>query len=208
METETAEPTKTSVDPYKILFRDFDGKPGYSAGLTNYTANFSRDALISGILGSSKEILISQLKISAALQGQQFNILTGEMPGRIHHEYPAVEVNKGMFSLYNACDTTSLFLIGFEALLNIDPEMAMPLINSLMPNIKAAIDHILAMTNGNDVFTETPPPGSMHFALKVTYWKDSVLPHVNGKVEPRYPVVYTLRTFYGCKSTFIRSQTS
>ena len=158
----------TKIDPYKIFLRDFDGKPGYSAGLTQYNSNFSRDALISGILGSSTEMLISQLKLCASLQGQQFNVLTGEMPGKIHHQYPAVEVNKGMFSLYNACDTTSLFLIAFEALMNIDPDIASSLIAFLLPNIKDAIDHILAMVNGNDVFTETPPPGSMHFALKLS----------------------------------------
>ena len=41
------------------------------------------------------------------------NPFTGEEPGKIFHEYPGVEIN-GYSTLFNACDTTAMFLIAHE----------------------------------------------------------------------------------------------
>ncbi len=49
-------------------------------------------------------------------QGQKYDPITGEEPGKIHHEFPGVMVSPPFLSTYDACDTTALYLIGLEAL--------------------------------------------------------------------------------------------
>jgi len=120
---------------------------------------------------------------------QKKNPYDGEEPGKIFHECPGVKLN-GLSTLYAACDTTALFLIGHEIYRKLtgDNEFA----DTNETQIKAAKNYILSHLNKNNVFTENPAfCGSKKFALKRTYWKDSELEHrPNG--EPDYPIVYSL----------------
>ena len=64
----------------------------------------------------------------------------------------------------------------------------------------------MEMLDENGLFTDNPPkaPGEGpnapgRFGLRVTYWKDSVLPSVNAKEDPRYPVSYALAHFIAAR---------
>ena len=41
--------------------------------------------------------------------------MTGEEPGKIHHELPGVKQD-GLWTTYDACDTTALFLLALARL--------------------------------------------------------------------------------------------
>jgi hypothetical protein len=96
----------------------FDGLPGYIAGLPSYPRNFSRDVILAGIISQDEDMLATQIKISAEHQGMRSSLLTGEETGKIHHEFPGVTLRgRGKYlTTYNACDTTSLFLLAIEGL--------------------------------------------------------------------------------------------
>ncbi|MEM8858780.1 MAG: hypothetical protein AAGD96_10695, partial [Chloroflexota bacterium] len=58
--------------------------------------------------------------------------------------------------------------------------------------IQAAAEYIERHLNQDQLFEESPRySGAEHFALRVTYWKDSVILDRAGG-EPSYPAVYTL----------------
>lgn len=178
--------------PFDIFAQyDEQGKISYSAGLPSYPRNFSRDTIIAGLISGNVDLLSSQLQISAQYQGQKEDSTTGEKPGKIHHEYPGVKVNdRELISTYNASDTTGLFLIAAEALKNLDKQRYDQFLAGSKNSLKKAADYITNSIDNNFLFREMPPGGSGKYALKVTYWKDSILPEANGKTEPIYPVIY------------------
>jgi hypothetical protein len=166
----------------------------YMAGLPGYPRNFSRDTIIAGLIAADHHLLDSQLAMSFLRQGQKDDPLTGEEPGKIHHEWPGVIVNKPYLSTYNACDTTALYLIGLEALWHLNQRESDTFLARHTASIEAAVAYLQRHIQ-NDLFWEFPPPGTEHFSLRITYWKDSILPSRDGREEPAYPVSFALAQF-------------
>lgn len=183
------------------LFRDYrqqleNGLISYSAGFPQYPRNFSRDTINAGIIASDADLLLSQLEVSAYYQGRANDSRTGERSGKIHHEFPGVIVNDSdRYSTYNACDTTALFLIAVEGLMQLDGVAATSFIEQKTETIKRAVSYLLDSIGKDDLFWELPPSGNDGYALRVTYWKDSILPNSGGKTEPVYPVVFSQAHF-------------
>jgi hypothetical protein len=198
----------TETDPFGIYRQTLDrGMVSYSAGFPHYPRNFSRDTIKAGIIASSAELLASQLEISARYQGEKHNPKTGEKPGRIHHEFPGVPMhNMESYSTYNACDTTSLFLIAAEGLRHIDKPTSIDFMRRRKENLKRAVDHVLDCVDEDDLFWEKPPDHGKGYALKVTYWKDSILPNANGQIEPVYPVIFSQAQFIAARGLLSASR--
>lgn len=158
--------TNTLLDPYKTKI---DDESCYFAGLPGYPRNFSRDTLLAGIIATDKDLLDSQIEMSAHYQGKKDDYITGEEAGKIHHEMPGVVFAEPYLTTYNACDTTALYLIGleFQAYLYEElPERYDKL------KYKASIDSALHYLNWHivdDIFWEFPPAGAEQFSLRTTY---------------------------------------
>lgn len=175
-----------------------EGLITYAAGFPHYPRNFSRDTIKAGIIASNPALLASQLEMSARHQGEGHDPMTGEVPGRIHHEVPGVALNGGeKYTTYNACDTTSLFLIGTEGLRHIDNVSSLDFVKRRKENLQRAVEHVLSNIGEDNLFWERPVADG--YALNVTYWKDSILPHANGKIEPVYPVVFAQAHFIAAR---------
>ncbi len=179
----------------------FDGLPGYIAGLPSYPRNFSRDVILAGILSMDEDMLETQIRFSAEHQGEQDDPVTGEEAGRIHHEYPGVPIEgRGKYlSTYNACDTTALFLIAIEALREVSRTKYDEIITTYRGQITSAVDYLLRHVK-DDIFYEYPAGGASQFAIKVTYWKDSLIPDASGMEELEYPAAYALAHFMAARS--------
>ncbi|MFA5723858.1 MAG: hypothetical protein WC979_06385 [Candidatus Pacearchaeota archaeon] len=171
------------------LKTNYNGIDLYQAGLPDFPRNFTRDSIVSALILKDSKMLKNQLKFSALNQGRVKNPLTGEEPGKIHHEYPGVLWN-GLNTQYNACDTTALFLIGHDYYQKWTGDLS--LAESQKEEIKNAVEYIKNHLDNDYLFFEDPKLcGASRFALKVTYWKDSeILDREDG--QPIYPVVYTL----------------
>jgi len=181
------------ADPYTAFLReDGEGNATYGAGLPGYPENFSRDVFESGIIGGSAYLLDLQLEKSARHQGTTYNPRTGEKPGKIHHQFPGYcgIYGRDLATTYNASETTALFLLGAEALLQIDHTAGEDFLRRREENLRQAARYILAHIGNDGLFWECPPEGNSAFGLKVTYWKDSILTGPNGKEEPDYPVAF------------------
>ncbi len=165
-----------------------DGLIIYKAGLPRFAHNFTRDGIISAILLNDSDMLEDQLAFCALHQGKEKSRYTGEEPGKIFHEIEGKEI-RGRTTKYNACDATALFLLGHEAYQKITGNKK--LAKDQKANIKLAADYILSHIK-DGLFIEDPRfCGADKFALKVTYWKDSVVHNRDGG-EPDYPVTYAL----------------
>lgn len=180
-------------DPFMIYKKDSElGFSLYSAGFPSYPANFSRDSLKAGLIAGRADILHSQLEVSTHYQGRNFDALTGEQPGKIHHEMPGAKLaGRGdLLTTYNACDTTPLFLIATEGLTHLDPTKAESFIEKRRASLEKAAEHILSMVDNTNNLYWDKHPDQTRYCLQVTYWKDSILPHSEGKLEPVYPVTF------------------
>lgn len=172
-----------------------EGLTLYRAGLSpvsatgGYVSNFTRDSILSAVIGRDAGMLRDQLKFGALLQARKKDPKTGAEVGKYHHESPGVEI-RGLSTLYNGSDTTAWALIGhgvYEDLTG-DERLA----GECRSNIARGADYILTHLNSDGLFAEDPKfSGADNFALKVTYWKDSELPD-RTEGEPLYPIVYTL----------------
>jgi glycogen debranching enzyme len=93
-------------------------------------------------------------------------------------------------TMYNACDTTALFLIAINRLIQLDDEYKY-LLEAFKQEIEGALEYIFRHTE-NGYFIEDPAfSNTKSYCLKVTYWKDSIIfQRKNG--EPRYPATYVL----------------
>lgn len=196
------------TDPFALYEKVYpDGAMGYSAGFPGYPRNFTRDTVIAGILSSRSDILFAQLEISAKHQGKVHDPLTGEEPGKIHHEFPGVNVHgRNQLTTYNACDTTALFLIGVEGLLHLDNRAGEDFVAKHLENLRCAVDYILEHIGDDNLFWERPPKGATNYAILVSYWKDSILPNPGGKIEPTYPVVFSLAHFIAARGLLSASR--
>jgi len=204
LSAETAQPQVVAAvpsnDPFAIYQQIEDGEVRYSAGFPSYPRNFTRDAVIAGILSSRPDLLAAQLEVSARHQGSAHDPLTGEEPGKIHHEFPGVRVHgRDQLTTYNACDTTALFLIGAEGLLHLDPQAGETFLSRHTGNLARAAEYILDHLGDDNLFWERPPQGAENYAILVSYWKDSILPNAGGKREPTYPVVFSLAHFIAAR---------
>lgn len=170
----------------------------YEAADPGYKSSFTRDSLISMSLRGDPEALLSQIDYSARRLGRQRNPLTGEEPGKAHHELPSVETN-GLSSAYNACDTTAELLRGIAVLAeNGNSEI----LDRYAPEINEGVAYIKNHVNADGLFIEDPIFSGVNesdgtkrrFMLKVTDWKDSELNRA-GRRTPNYPIVYTLAHF-------------
>jgi glycogen debranching enzyme len=179
----------------------FNGLPGYIAGLPSYPRNFSRDVILAGILSMDEDMLETQIRISAAHQGVRDDPLTGEEPGKIHHELPGVTLKgRGHYlTTYNACDTTSLFLLAIEGLREVSNDKYQEIVSTYHRQILSAVAYLRNHLE-DDLFYERPPKGASHFTLKVTYWKDSILPDVSGREELNCPAAYALPHFMAARA--------
>jgi len=176
-------------------------KPGeadprlYQAADPGYAANFSRDSLTYALLADDMRALRAQIDYSARRQGRRRDPETGEEPGKIHHELPGVQM-RGLWTTYNACDTTALFILGLNHLVHRgDRAVARRYRDQLDLSLEYIHEHLV-----DDVFYEDPEHcGAKRFALKVTYWKDSELNTPGESREPTYPIAYALPHFQ-CKT--------
>lgn len=160
----------------------------YSAGYPRFDANFSRDGILAFFLLADPARLKDQLIYSAVHQGINFNPITGEEPGKIHHELPGA-VMRGRSTFYNACDASSLFILGHQWYREMSGDESFAV--QWKDSIRSAADYIIRHTQ-DGFFVEDPALAKTDkFALKVTYWKDSSISDRKGG-EPAFPVTYTL----------------
>jgi len=160
----------------------------FCSGFPSAMKNSARDGILSAILMMDEKMLKDQLSLCAEKQGLKRNPLSGEEPGKIFNEFPASHY-RGLSNEYNACDTTALFLIGHEIYQRLSGDKYFA--DRYKDNIAKAVGFIMSHLKGYSFVEDPSFCGGNHFALKVTYWKDSELPgRKNG--EPVYPVSYSL----------------
>lgn len=176
---------------------EIDGTTCYFAGLPGYPRNFSRDTILAGIIAADHHLLDNQLAMSYVHQGKKFDPITGEEPGKIHHEYPGVVVHAPYVSTYNACDSTALYLIGLEILKYLNKQESSTFVENHGASIESALLYLHRHIK-DDIFWEFPPPGTKHFSLHTTYWKDSIVPNPKHE-EPVYPVAFALAHFQAAR---------
>ncbi len=179
-----------------VLSRRDSGRTGardsvYQAALPGYAANFSRDSFTYGLLADDLHALRAQLELSSRHQGRHPDPETGEEPGKIHHELPGVAM-RGLWTTYNACDTTALFVIAMSHLAHRGDRKVVARFGE---SLDRAIEYLLAHVYDDVFFEDTKQSGGERFALKVTYWKDSELTVGGERREPAYPVAYALPHF-------------
>jgi glycogen debranching enzyme len=140
----------------------------------------------------------------ATLQGTTINIESGEEPGKCIHEfrpgdhdrltkhavqpwyvYPGDEMRN-----YDSVDSTPLFLMTAHAYLLASADSAF--IESIMPNIKAALAWILTYgdSNGDGFIDYRFHPDRSHGGLTVQSWMDSSesLFYEDNEATPPYPI--------------------
>jgi glycogen debranching enzyme len=180
------------MNPFQYsLIVDCKSFIAYKAGIPGYERSFTRDTIMSAMLADDVEMMKNALKLCAKLQGTKQNPVTSEEPGKIYHEYPGVDLN-GKNTMYAACDTTALFLIGIDWLVKKTNDKS--LLAIYKSNTLLAVEYIKSHIK-DTLFWEDPQlSGSETMALKVTYWKDSSLQdRQNG--DPIFPVCFTFAHF-------------
>lgn len=169
------------------LLKTEDGR--LLAAWPGYREDFLRDAITYGLLADDLDSLEKHIDFASNHQGEKIDPITGEVPGKFHHQIPGVEVEPGYLTTYNACDTTALYLLAVDHLVKSGREYVL---DKYRDNIERAIGYIKGQVK-HGLFWETPPSGAERFSLKVTYWKDSELNHP--KKIPVYPISYSLVHF-------------
>jgi glycogen debranching enzyme len=145
---------------------------------------------------NTPHMLQGQLELCAKLQGTKYDPYTGEEPGKVFHEYPGVIVN-GKSTKYSASDTTALYIIGLywyiQQLSRVDHRAANDKLKSHMQHIISATKYIIShIDSETGLFIEDPKIAHTdRFALRVTYWKDSIVASRPGGM-PVFPVAFTL----------------
>ncbi len=162
----------------------------YCAGLPSYPSNFTRDGFTYALIAQNYAALENQVNYCSELQGRNPDPLTGEEPGKIHHEHPGIKF-RNRITTYNACDSTALYLLGVCALAKSQHNTDAFTLHAI--SVHDAITYIEShVVDG--IFYENPIyAGADDFALRVTYWKDSVINSPDERT--RYPIVYTLAHF-------------
>lgn len=162
----------------------------YCAGLPKFPSNFTRDGFYFSLIAQDMEVLQGQISYCSELQGRNIDSITGEEPGKIHHEHPG-EKFRNLITTYNACDSTALYLLGVCALVKNQEN-----VDALKLHLVAIQDAITYITSHlkDFVFVEDPAlADAKEFALRVTYWKDSVINAPGEKTH--YPIAFALAHF-------------
>ena len=175
---------------------DYKGYTLYKAGLPWYARLFFRDMAKASRLFGDPEMIANSLAFASALQAKARDPNSGAQPGKIFHEYDidlqdgvALSEKPGKNTLFNSCDSDAEFLINHEEYINLTGDLSL-LAFQRQSLEDAAVKYMIPQVNGDDLFQEDPKyAGAESFALKVTFWKDSVL-HGRESGEPKYPVVY------------------
>lgn len=170
------------------LREERDGIVLYNAGLPRFKSNFARDGLLSSILLNDESVLAAQLRFCALHQGKKQDPYTGEEPGKIFHEIPDAVID-GLSTKFNACDTTGLYLLGHA--LYVQKTGDRSLLSEYSASIGDALTYVISHMKDGFFFESPALCGAEKFALKVTYWKDSIVIGRKGG-QPTYPVVYPL----------------
>lgn len=194
---------QTQTTKKEVYLTDFKSNNTYLAGFPSYPRNFSRDTLWAGIIAKDEDLLESQLNFSAIHQGKKYSQLSGEEPGKIHHEMPGVSLREPFMTTYNACDTTALFLIALDELGTLNKAKLDKFLIAYPSAVRHATNYLKTHIK-DGIFLEYPPAGADKYSLRVTYWKDSVVP-VQDKDEPAYPVSYALVQFMTANALSIAS---
>ena len=95
---------------------------------------------------------------------------TGEEPGKIHHELPGVPQN-GLWTTYDACDTTALYLLALARVAARTEDRAF--VDHHRSNLERALEYLDSHLIDDIFHEDSRQSGADRFALKVTYWKDS-----------------------------------
>jgi glycogen debranching enzyme len=188
----TGRSSPRGISPARVALATLAAGDGlYRAGIPGYTSNFSRDSLIYGFLADDIDAIRAQLEFSARHQGRRADPSTGEEPGKIHHEYPGVRQND-LWTTYDACDTTALFLV---AIADLAERGQRDLLRQYRDNVERALEYVSSHLI-DDVFHEdSRQANAERFALTVTYWKDSELNLPVLLSVPGYPIAYSLVHF-------------
>lgn len=164
----------------------------FEAADPGYKSSFTRDSLVAMSLAGDATALKTQIAYSARRLGKKYDAVTGEEPGKAHHELPSyVDQALGLSTAYNACDTTAELLRGIATLAGRGDRAIVAEYGDV---IRRGVGYIKRHVNEQGLFAEWPQAGAERFALKVTYWKDSELNRFTSR-EPHYPIVYTLAHF-------------
>ncbi len=161
----------------------------YNAGLPRFPRNFTRDGIIAALISSEMQVLRDQVAFCALHMGTKTDAESGEEPGKVHHEWPGYPLREKL-TTYNACDATAFFLIGLLQYWRATDDDQF--VESLREQIINGVHYIFRHINEVGLFEDDPAfCGANHFALKVTYWKDSVIMGREAG-EPTFPVTYSL----------------
>lgn len=167
----------------------------YHSGYPSFPCIHLRDTFYTGLICDAPALLRAGALYAAATQGQTVNPLNGEEPGKVLHEDacpdPAARSNR-----YNACDTTSLYVLALERYLSLTGDIPF-LAASLVPLNRALHAYLLPHIGSSGLFQDGPAfhGGDRELELQVTYWKDSRVPGRPGDGQggiPLFPVTYAL----------------
>jgi glycogen debranching enzyme len=178
-----------------------------------YGCIFGRDSLITALsllrvyersVDSYYSGLVRKILVNiAGLQGREWNLESGEEPGKIIHEYrterhehltsgerPWFLYPDKIMRNFDSVDSTPLFLMAAHAYFRATADAA--LIDSIMPNIKAALSWLLVHgdSNGDGLIDYHFHPDRTHGGLVTQSWMDSEesLFFEGDSARPQYPI--------------------
>lgn len=181
-----SDPARAALDSLRVASGLPHGQ--FVAGTPRFVRVFFRDSIVSALIAQDRSMLEDILGLAVERQGTKADALTGEEPGKIPHELPGVQLN-GHSTLFSACDTTALFMIGTLHAMRLRHGLRVPsedaleadaLWQRLKPAFQAALAYITrhlqqagqAGLLEAGAFAENPAfAGAAEFALPSTYWK-------------------------------------
>jgi len=169
----------------------------YSAA-EGYPSNFSSDGFVSGMLTGDPSITAGQFVYTARNLGTKKDPITGEEPGKAHHEIPGVALawRHDKMTTYSRGDITGLFLLAAASLAGTKYAF---LLDQYRDQLRAAAGYIRSHVKDGLFYEDPAACGADMFALSVTYWKDSIL-NCSGNREPVFPIVYSVMHFINAKA--------
>lgn len=198
--TEIAPPLVHPILAEGVLRLPVAGR-SFQPGKRGYPGLFPRDLYTSSFIMEDYDLLRDTMLFSASHLGHKRNPTTAEEPGKVMHEFTGVDMpprgkaKKVYNTLYCACDTTLLFLIGaarFAAHADFTQEETRKIWNYVEPRVILAWGYTDAHLRDDGLFCEDPSYcGARDFALKATYLRDGGLCGRRGR-RLAYPVTFLL----------------
>lgn len=164
--------------------------PLYLAGLKGGQLHFgwfARDLLTSALMLDNPVWLRATAIFALETLGKKRDAHTGEVPGRVIHEFNRVII-RGQDTRYNAGDTTALLFVVLGRALR---QGGMPFLAAYRPQLALAAGYLCSCIRDGLYWEDPRRSGAECYALESTYWKDSWVPQ-RKDADPDYPVVYTL----------------